>query len=250
MATTPQLPTETAIGVDGCPGGWVAAVWKPEESGISMLVVEHLADLVKGFPDATIGIDIPVGLSATDRRQCDFEARRLLGPGRASSFFPAPCRGVLRLNASHAETSAKSKEQTGRGISLQTYHLIPKIAEVDDLVNPAPQERIVEIHPEVSFWALAGETPMEHSKKTFAGFNARRDLLRGVFPRDVIPDNRSEAKALVRKSKGFGKGAGADDVLDAIVAAWSAHRLATGRAQRIADHGERDETRLAMEIVY
>ncbi len=126
MATTPQLPTETAIGVDGCPGGWVAAVWKPEESWLSMLVVEHLADLVKGFPDASIGIDIPVGLSATNPRQCDVEARRLLGAGCASSVFPAPYRGILRLNASHAVTSAKSKEQTCRGISLQTYHLIPR----------------------------------------------------------------------------------------------------------------------------
>ena len=41
-----------------------------------------------------------------------------------------------------------------------------------------------------------------------------------------------------------------DDVLDAIVAAWTASRVVTGIAVRLPIDPERDESGLRMEIVY
>ena len=83
-------------GVDGCHGGW--------------LCIEEIADTVKGrifrtFNDlmdglstaAIIAIDVPIGLAESSERPCDKAARKLLGPQRASSVFPAPIRGVLSI---------------------------------------------------------------------------------------------------------------------------------------------------------
>lgn len=250
MVSNSRLRRDVAIGVDGCPGGWVAAVWRPQQSNLTMQVVNSLATLIEEYPDVAIGVDIPIGLAASEPRACDIAARRLLGRSRASSVFPAPCRGILRLDASYAVTSARSKELTTRGISKQTYHIIPKIAEADDVVSPAMQKRMFEVHPEVSFWALAGGRPMEHAKKRSAGFNERRGVLRRVFPHDAIPENRREARALVAKSKSLGRGAGADDVLDAIVAAWTAQRFARSEARHLPEQREIDQLGLAIEIVY
>jgi len=38
-----------------------------------------------------------------------------------------------------------------------------------------------EIHPEVSFWALAGGKPAKYNKKTLAGRNERIVLLSAIF---------------------------------------------------------------------
>jgi len=47
---------------------------------------------------------------------------------------------------------------------------------------PECQQWAFEVHPEVCFWAMNGEHPMAHNKKTEAGVNDRLNLLRTVFP--------------------------------------------------------------------
>ena len=76
----------------------------------------------------------------------------------------------------------------------------------------ARDNRVYEVHPEVSFVALAGQH-LEVSKKQWNGHNARRALLaaHGI----LIPDDLGNTGTV-----------GADDVLDAAAAAWSAHRIA------------------------
>ena len=65
---------------------------------IEVAVCEH----AKGFlldPDFdALGIDTPIGLpdrAERGGRACDAAARRLLGPGRASSVFSAPVRATM-----------------------------------------------------------------------------------------------------------------------------------------------------------
>lgn len=91
---------------------------------------------------------------------------------------------------------------------------------------------------------------MRRTKKRLAGFIERRDHLRQVFPKAAIPESRPEAKGHVVASNHLGKDAGANDVLDAIVAAWSAARKSTGESKRIPSDVERDETGLTMAIAY
>jgi len=244
-----RLRQDVVIGVDGCPGGWVTAVWEPQEPSLTVEIVTRLIELIERAPGVAIGVDIPIGLTTSDPRTCDVAARQSLGPERASSVFPAPCRGILRLGLDDAATSARSRELTDRSISQQVYHIIPKLAEVDDVFTPELQHRVVEIHPEVSFHVLARGRPMQHRKRRLAGFVERRDQLRRVVPPEAIPETRTETQARVAASMRYGRGAGADDVLDAVVAAWSGYRFAADQASRVPPHPEVDACGPTMAIV-
>lgn len=103
------------------------------------------------------------------------------------------------------------------------------------------QDRVVEIHPEVSFWALAGRQPMQYRKTWPEGYAERQTLLADAFAMLIWP--REEARELARP-------AAPDDVLDAVVAAWTARRVAEGVAERLPGDPPVDRRGLRMEIVY
>jgi predicted RNase H-like nuclease len=228
------------IGVDGCPGGWVAISYDSDARTLEPLVHRSFADLLAAYPDAaSIGVDIPIGLAEGRPRRCDVEARRVLGPQR-SSVFPAPDPRVIDA-PTYAEALALSRSLTGGGISRQAFAIFGKVAEVNRALTPELQSRVVEVHPEVSFWALAGERPMAHPKKKPEGYAERRALLAAALGVPIPP--REQARALARP-------AGADDVLDAIVAAWTARRVAAGLAGRLPAAPPTDARGLRMEIVY
>jgi predicted RNase H-like nuclease len=214
------------LGVDGCTAGWVGVVWDGRTA--SAVVARTVADLVAGVRTrhpglAVVGVDMPIGLPDTSARQADLLARQRLPAGRKSSVFPAPTR-VATTSTTHAEASAANREATGGvGLSIQAFHLVPKILEVDDLVRSGTPYRVVEVHPEVSFAALdlACVTP---SKRTAAGLAARTAALRsaGLDPPAYVA----------------GQGYAADDLLDACAAAWTALRVAHGDAETLPDPPE------------
>jgi predicted RNase H-like nuclease len=223
-------------GVDGCRAGW--ACFKVEVTSLATSVeVIDLPELLKSRPDdlGCLGIDIPIGL-LDGSRSCDKKARELLGQPRGTSVFAAPCRAAL-LSASHSQASAVNRQRTGRGLSLQSFHIGPKIKQVDDTITPERQQWAFEVHPEVCFWALNQHRPMVHNKKTEAGRNERLNLLRTVFP-DI-------QRHLVDRPPGIGK----DDLLDAAAAAWTALRLHKGDALNVCQP-ESDEQGLAVTIYY
>jgi predicted RNase H-like nuclease len=231
------------VGVDGCPGGWIAAIWDTDRNEWSPRHFDDIQQLLAAMGEADcIGIDIPIGLrdDGTARR-CDIEARRLLGWPRMTSVFPAPQRSLLNC-ASHSEASTLSKERFTKGISQQAFGIFKKVREVDCAITPDLQQRVIEVHPELTFHAMNGGRPLLHSKKKLDGFAERRDLLRRhVSP--SIPETRADARTLAPT-------AGADDLLDALAAAWTARRFAECRAERVPREPERDERGLRMEIVY
>jgi predicted RNase H-like nuclease len=108
---------------------------------------------------------------------------------------------------------------TGSGISQQAYRLREKIFEVERWPpgSPAP---VWEVHPEISF-AVPNGAPLGHSKHTWAGGQERRLIL------------ARHGLALDGPLLPGGGQAGADDVLDAAIAAWSARRLAGGGGQSL-----------------
>jgi predicted RNase H-like nuclease len=142
---------------------------------------------------------------------------------------------------SYAEALAHSRDAFGRGISRQAFGIYAKVREVDREMTPELQRRIVEVHPEVSFWAMNDGRPMALSKKRADGFEARRDALCRSLRLDV-PETPSAA----RRRAPY---AGADDLLDALAAAWSAQRHAGGVAKRLLAEPSTDGRGLRMEIV-
>lgn len=221
----------SVAGVDGCRAGWVVATTGVEDGApVSVEVVaglHALVDAVVGGRLAAAGIDMPIGLTDDGVRLADREARALLGP-RRSSLFPTPARAVLDAT-DHADANARSRAASGKGISVQAFHLFPKIRELAALVTPALQPRLAEVHPETSFAVLRG-APCAHPKRTAAGRAERIAALAGCF-------EPVSFTAVVAARHGRTAG---DDVLDALVAAWTARRIARGEARELGDPDVRD----------
>jgi predicted RNase H-like nuclease len=230
----PRAVRDRVAGVDGCPAGWVVAlvpVTDADENPSEVHVVSSFSEVLALRP-AAIAIDMPIGLAAAGQRACDVEVRRRLGPRRAS-VFPTPIRAVLAAST-YVEALAIGRAVDGRGMSKQSFHLLPKVRELDALITPPRQRTIVECHPELCFATMTG-APCAHPKRTAAGRAERLGALRTAFP-DV--DLHLAAPH---------RGAKSDDVLDAFATAWTARRVVAGTAEHI--RGERDERGLRMEIV-
>lgn len=234
--------TTRHFGIDGCRGGWFYVCF--DAGNLSGGTVSRLEGLLERATLAdVVFVDIPIGLwaAAPGGRQCDSEARRLLGP-RASSVFNAPIRGILGLPG-YQEANATSRQLTGKGISKQTWNICGKILEVDALMKADPKARriIREVHPELCFYGLANGHPMTHNKKTQAGFCERLEIIERYLPgaRDFVDSALAHYPRSVLA---------ADDILDAAVAALTASL--SSHWQTLPKQPELDCEGLPMEMVY
>jgi predicted RNase H-like nuclease len=214
------------LGADACSGGWIAVSLTGSGETRAYLHEEigHLVSLaLADGPLDVIGIDIPIGLADSGLRQADVQAFAKAGPRRASVFM-TPVRAALAFGT-HAEASACNRRLAGRGISRQAFNLADKILQADRWRPQAPCP-VLEVHPELSFAALAGGVPLAARKASWAGAVRRRELLAqdGV----VLADDLGPP----------GLQAGMDDVLDAAAVAWTARRFARGEAQRLPSEPE------------
>ena len=217
-------------GVDGCRTGW-AGVDCDEDGLIAVRVAPTLTGLLRGTPERHIvGIDMPLGLLDAGWRTADREARALLGPRRSSIFAipPAP----VWLAPAYAEANQLCRQLTGSGFSIQAWGLRRKLLEAADY-RLRCSHPLYEVHPELSFRAIAG-APLADAKHTTAGQARRRHLLAAAGL--VVP-----AETLRRV---------AVDVLDAAAVAWTARRIAAGQAEVVPDPPQTDATGREIAIRY
>ena len=127
----------------------------------------------------------------------------------------------------------------GVGLSAQAFNILAKIREVDAALDAPLQARVVEMHPELAFWAMNGSRPLAASKKSTAGRQNRLDLLTPFFG-----DVETYLGLLGRRR------AAVDDLLDAFAALWTARRVASGEARRLPESPPLDSAGLHMEIWY
>jgi predicted RNase H-like nuclease/predicted nucleic acid-binding protein len=241
----PSPDSMLVAGVDGVRGGWVMAVTGVSAgSPVEFSVWPMLCDLWAAAGSRgllVVAVDMPVGLPDAERRSADIEARRRLGARRSSLFWTPP---LCVLDATeHAEANRLSWEHTGQGTSAQTFNLMPKVRELRATLDigdfaPNARPRAAEVHPESSFVRLAGE-PMSVGKRTPAGGHERLAVLSDEFP--------NIAEAAVSTPPAGPPRPALDDLLDAAAAAWTARRLAAGRAECLGE-GEEDETGYPMHI--
>lgn len=235
------------VGADGCKVGWFTVILSSDndwEIEVYPDVYSLWYNLLDNYEkSSSILLDIPIGLREhkSKERLCDLEARKLLGPRRAS-VFPAPCRQAIYID-SYEKASQVNKWVTNRGLSLQTWNIIPKIRDVDNLMleNDNARAKIREIHPEVCFCALSGH-PMNYSKKKTEGAFERRKILREVYP---LTDGIISKASFTYKRKEVAN----DDILDALSAAVTA-LLGQDGLYSIPRIPELDSKRLPMEMVY
>ncbi|WP_126971358.1 DUF429 domain-containing protein [Xanthomonas sp. BRIP62411] len=232
------------VGIDGAGSGWLA-VWQAGD-GLQFAGYPTVAAVASAFGDvAVLGVDIPIGLSEHAPRAADVQARRFVGGRRACSIFAAPLRGMLHA-PTQVEASALHRvlDHDGqRGFGVQSFALLSKIRAWDDALraDPAWAERVFEVHPEVSFAVLAGGHGLAAGKKSSAGHQQRAALLGQCY------GARQVAALLERVPRALAK---PDDVLDALVACWSAQRIAAGTAGSLPAVVERDACGLRMGIHY
>ena len=233
------------VGVDGCKGGWFAVAL----SALGEPAFGVFADIEKLWDEYreadVILIDIPIGLKdeGPEERACDTEARRLLAPERASSVFPTPCREALSATTYKAACDINER-LTGKRLSKQTWAIVPKMREVDELLvrDAKARERIKEVHPEICFWALAAGRPMHYPKRSEQGYLERAHILQQAEPRayDII------AQALAKRPKNT---VARDDILDALSAAITASTGPDALAT-LPQNPETDAKGLPMQMVY
>jgi predicted RNase H-like nuclease len=206
-------------GIDVWNGQWVAVVLR---GGVFQRarIAKRVTDLIDELGDMpAIGIDMPIGLtSGAERREADAAARAFVGL-RGRSVFPTYPREVYRAS-DYGEARRVSISLTGISISRQAYALGERLLELEAAV--AQCKNVWEVHPEVSFRAMAGR-PLPWPKSSWNGINDRLGLLRGVGI--DLPASIDELG-----------NAGVEDVLDAAAAAWTASRIAAGTGESLPSH--------------
>jgi predicted RNase H-like nuclease/NTP pyrophosphatase (non-canonical NTP hydrolase) len=227
--------TAPVLGVDGCKAGWVGAVLEPGAPRPRVVVAPTIADLVSMVRESlgivVVGIDIPIGLPDKALRQADALARKAI-PGKSSSVFSTLTRAAYAAD-SRLAADAVNRDLVGQGVGAQAFALRDKIIEVDAWLRTRPTVTVLEVHPEVSFAAMAG-APILPGKKTEDGRTERLAAL--------------AAAGIPRPSVLEGQGYAADDVIDACAVAWTAARHTIGLARSMPDPPERFSDGIAAAI--
>lgn len=238
------------VGVDGCRLGWCVVTLRIRNK----IVIGSCTHVVRSFEQVlsategakAIAVDMPIGLPSSEGfpRDCDTVARKLL-QHRASCVFPCPPRNVVSecAGVAYKEACALAKSKMGRGISIQTHCILPKTKELDACLTPSLQDKVFEVHPEVCFWAINGRSNLGYPKKgnKGQGFEERRSLLSHVISSQVVNGLLQDFPR---------HGASRDDILDALVAAYTAKCYVHRDIERIPKTPITDDRGLRMEMSF
>jgi len=213
----PQLPYDLLAGVVPCRKGWLVAAGKLV--GISLYpeqpeLVPTLREVLDHIPAYTvIALAAPVGLPddwQQGGRQCDRDARLLLGWPRLGAIASAPTRKLV--------TNPDS--------------VVP-----DNEIQPYRQRTVYSVHPELSFHQINGDKPLRRSKHRKAGVEERQKLL--------VARLQGAERALEAELPGVLP----HHLLDAVASLWTARRIAARAVSRIPTDPEWDSMGLRMEYV-
>jgi predicted RNase H-like nuclease len=234
-------------GADGCRGGWIVAFVRADGGETRLRLLPRFADVLAA-PEApaVVAVDMPVGLperTGPGGRTAENRVRPLLG-ARQSAVFSVPSRAaVYAAGYRDACRIALDTSDPPRKVSKQLFNIAPKIREVDEALRalPSAPQRVFEVHPELAFWRLNGNRALAEPKKIKSrchepGLALRRGLLIAAG----LPTTAVDAPPP--------KGAGPDDLLDALACAAIARRILAGLAQPFPDPPPSDAHGLPMAI--
>lgn len=195
-----------AVGIDGCRFGWIAAIYRPSKA-IDWILEKRIKDVILQLPQQSlIFVDMIIGLPEASKpsRECDSLTRKRLAP-HGSRVFNAPIREVLNAKT-YAEANQISQQLSGKGLSKQTWYLLPKIRELDQMHSSS----ILEAHPELAYTQQNAGIPISDSKKTAEGRKKRLQLLE-IAGQAFTSAYHAGLKKYTRRE------AAQDDLLDALI---------------------------------
>lgn len=239
MQRGPALPYEMLAGVVPCPPGWLVAPGKlvgvqvfPEQPE----VVKTFREILDAIPQyKVIAVTVPIGLPSEPRqggRTADREARHLVGFPYAGAILSTPTRAALACL-----TYEEAREANGGLLDVVTWQQFKKIREVDLEMQPYLQRQVFEVRPELSFYQLAEDEVLKHTKDSRAGQKERQELLRRRMPgSERVLEAELDAVRLAH-------------LTDAAVTLWTARRIVARAVSRLPEDPEWDENGLRMEIV-
>jgi len=235
-------PTMKTAGIDGCKAGWIAVSLGETETNFWLIDSnEKLRFMFDAFDFCLI--DIPIGMEEDkSTRTCDDLLRRVLGSEYRSSVFSPPVRAAL-ITSDYQAGSSINFAKTGKKLSKQSWNITPKIKQVDELLQADKRraDRVRESHPELLFKKLnRGGEPLS-KKKTEEGIAQRLSLLTNADQR--LAEVYKSMRATFKKSQ-----AKDDDLLDALVLAWTAYLSRTKPLRTLPIPAEIDRTGLPMAI--
>jgi predicted RNase H-like nuclease len=235
----PSLPYQMLAGVVPCPAGWLVASGKligiqvyPEEPTVAPSFREVL-DAIPAY--AVIAVTLPIGLPAKASRRgrtADVAAREILGFPHAGAIGSTPTRKSLAAAGYDA-----ARKANGGQLDVVTWQQFGKIREVDEQMQPYMQRRVYEVRPELSFFQLAEDEVLKHSKDTAAGQRERQQLLVRRMP--------GSERIMDATLKGVRKA----HLVDGAVTLWTARRIVARAVVRVPTDPEWDDHGLRMEIV-
>jgi predicted RNase H-like nuclease len=268
---TDQPGGPTAVtGVDGCARGWVAVTLGQQVPAVTVAATLDglpltavtgidmpLGLLARGWREAdrlarralgrrgvtVFAIPPRPALQAPTYAEANRICRELTGQGLSVQAY-----GLRRkiaeadeyrraVQATHGPVQAPEGTAHPTGGTAHpaggTAHPAGGTAHPTDGTPPGPV-RLYEVHPELSFAALAGGAPLPDSKHTLAGLAVRRGLLRAAGI--TLPPRVA--------------GLAENDLLDAAAVAWSARRIAAGLAVVLAGAGQRADDGTEITIRY
>lgn len=226
-------------GIDGYRDGWIAVVADAghfRSSNVNWDV--SLETLLEQVGASIAVVDMPIGLSSGPHaRPVEASVRKLLGR-KSSSVFNSPCRQVLDCT-NYEDAAEMNREVLGKGLSKQTWAIVPKIREADGVAQRVGQDKVKEGHPEVSFSQLNDGSPILASKRSAKGTLARAGILAKLgFDlsqlAEQLPDNHTAAT---------------DDLLDAAILTWTATRVSQGNHMIFPEAPITDDRGLEMSIL-
>ena len=229
------------IGVDGCKGGWVAAVIEQRELRIEKY--GNINELIAQYPKFdNMLIDMVIGLPADPKQydnRPDSTARRLIAP-RTSTIFAVPSRQAVYEETEEAQIKS-NRSALGKGLAKQTMAIIPKMRELDVFFseNGKYKNVIKESHPEVCFARLNGAVVMT-KKSEMHGLTERVQILLQFFSNLSVDSISVRAKELHCNR---------DDIVDAVCLAVTANLDLQGDSEVIPKDVMVDNHGLKMQMV-
>lgn len=228
-------------GIDGCKAGWLLVSFdKGNEKYEVLRTDDELLNALSSYD--RIFLDMPIGLEDEEyHRECDQLLRKELGSEYASSVFSPPIRPALDA-PTYVEANVISFEYNEKKLSLQSWNITPKIKTVDTFLreNPNLQEKVFESHPELLFQKLNGG--MIYQKK---------NLKKGIKHRlELISAEEKEADEFFRviKEEYRRNEVAEDDIVDAMILAYSSKRSEEAGIKTIPASPEKDSEGLVKAI--
>lgn len=229
----PDLPYSVIAGVTPWKLHWLVAsaklrgaTFSPEEPRI----FDSFVDILDERPSySAIVVNAPIGYldSAEEARTCDREARVLLGQ-RGKFVHNAPTWAMLQGDSLWTEGN----------LDAISAMLLPCYREVAAEMSPYHQRVVYEGNPELSFYQLNGDVPLQRSKKIEGGRDERRVILEKKVP-GISRVLDAELDGVPRKH-----------LYDAAALLWTARRVFSRAAMRLPVDPEWDSQGLRMELVF